>query len=61
MSCIITAPRWAPYPTLPCTPEEGVAVSLMMNLNQARFGPSAEYLVDIFPAEREAKRAVDGK
>lgn len=37
-------------------PEEGVAVSLMMNLSQARFGPAADYLVDIFLEERDAKR-----
>jgi serine beta-lactamase-like protein LACTB, mitochondrial len=38
-------------------PEERVAVSLMMNVNQARFGPAAGLLVDIFLEEREAKRA----
>ena len=38
-------------------PEEGVVVSLMMNTNQARFGPSADYLVDVFLNERIAKRA----
>jgi CubicO group peptidase (beta-lactamase class C family) len=38
-------------------PDEGVAVSLMMNVNQSRFGPAADHLVDIFLAERDAKRA----
>ena len=38
-------------------PEEGVAVSLMMNVTQARFGPAADLLVDIFLDERDAKRA----
>jgi hypothetical protein len=37
-------------------PEEGVVVSLMMNLSQARFGPAADYLVDIFIKERNARR-----
>lgn len=40
-------------------PEEGVVVSLMMNMSQARFGPfgPAADLVDIFLKERNAKRA----
>jgi serine beta-lactamase-like protein LACTB, mitochondrial len=38
-------------------PDEGVAVSLMMNVTQARFGPAAGLLVDIFLDERDAKRA----
>jgi CubicO group peptidase (beta-lactamase class C family) len=38
-------------------PEEGIAISLLMNVNQARFGPAAGSLVDIFLEGRDAKRA----
>ncbi len=51
------APRSAPISHFAVYPEEGVAISMMMNVTQARFGPAAEYLVDIFLAERDAKRA----
>lgn len=38
-------------------PEEGVAISLMMNVTQTRFGAAAGTLVDLFLAERDARRA----
>jgi len=38
-------------------PEEGVVVSLMMNLSQARFSPATDYLVDIFLKERNSRQS----
>jgi serine beta-lactamase-like protein LACTB, mitochondrial len=43
-------------------PEEGIAISLMMNVTQARFGPEAvDALVDLFLAERDKLQALPEK
>lgn len=38
-------------------PEEGIAISLLMNVTQARFGPGADQLLEIFLEERETMRS----